>query len=86
MYFKSNKGIIVCPTYIHGYAQPRPPGESITSIVAGLLTGFCREGAHKPGQEGVHGAQHFGVPAGHASRDAALQGLEVSEDGRRLKH
>lgn len=51
-----------------------------------LLTGFCGEGAHESGQEGVNCPQHFGVATGHASRNATLQGLEVRKNGWRLQH
>jgi len=51
-----------------------------------LLTGLGGEDAHEAREEGVDRPQDFGVPAGHARGDAALQGLEVGQDGRGLQH
>lgn len=34
----------------------------------------------------MDGTQDFGVAAGHAGRDASLEGLEVGQDGWGLQH
>lgn len=50
------------------------------------LTWLCGENAHEAREEAVHSSQHLGVPTRHAGCDAPLQGLEATEDGRRLQH